>query len=90
MEKPSLFTPDNNPEKNIWYHIDAEEMGNKHGLAFKNWYIYAPTNNDIDKLSDLVIAHIPNNHLQYAFIWFSLAIILASITFIYIRQITRR
>jgi len=62
--KPNWFTPDNRPATNDWYWIDIKAMAAAQGLAG-----LAPFYIDVD----MAPAPLPNDHLQYAITWFSLA-----------------
>lgn len=81
----SKFTPDNDPAKNSWYWIDIP--GLKQALALGD---VAPVIVEVQDMRDgsnpagvPAALDIPNDHLQYAFFWFSMAFILLLIWFIY-------
>ncbi|CAN5215115.1 SURF1 family protein [soil metagenome] len=85
------FTPDNNAGDNVWYWWDVPAMldmsgvppGSRaapfilHELPRGDASLPQPTPPD---------ASLPNNHLQYAITWLSLALILAIMTGLFIRQ----
>lgn len=89
------FTPDNDPESNIWYWWDVPAM-----LAFAHI-------DDGVRVAPFVLHQLPgddkglprpvavdsgltNNHLQYALTWFSLALILIVMSGLLIRQTLRQ
>lgn len=64
--EPGLFTPNNNPPANAWYIVNSAAMAEAAGLdpgkALPQYL----------KRSDWTPS-LPNDHLQYAITWFSLA-----------------
>lgn len=79
------FMPDNNPEKNVWLYRELKLMA-----AHLNLEV-APVFVELDK-SDIpgglpiggqTRVSLPNNHIQYAFTWFGLAIAMLVIFVIY-------
>ena len=89
-EKPSFFLPDNRPDLNLWFWVDLPAMARRDGLADAlPFYI------DADKTPNaggwpkggVTRLDLPNDHLQYAITWFSLAIALAVIYVLYHRRI---
>jgi surfeit locus 1 family protein len=81
QEKPGYFTPDNDAVRNIWFWADVPGMARhvKRGLA-----PYMLMRTDRGEGSEYPVPrdpsprkHIP--HLQYAFTWYSLLLILAVI-----------
>ncbi len=62
--RPGWFTPDNRPEAGDWYWIDLPAIAAVAGLGE-----IAPFYLDLNKTP----APLPNDHLQYAITWFSLA-----------------
>lgn len=75
--KPSWFTPDNRPDRGFWFWLDLPAMAAADGLAeAAPFYIEAdatPNPGGWPKGSATVPA-LPNDHLQYAITWFSLAL----------------
>lgn len=77
--KPGWFIPDNDPRRHRWFWIDLPQMAAADGLAR-----VAPYYVDADATPNpggwpqggLTVVRLPNNHLQYAIIWFSLAVVL--------------
>ena len=82
------FVPDNLAVKNQWYFIDLAEISHHTGYELTDYYIMA---NDYDDIDQLPIGgrwqiNLPNNHLEYAITWYSLAFILLVIFIIYHRK----
>ncbi len=74
----SDFIPDNNIEKNQWYFIDLDVMGKVASIDFAPFYIMASSDLGAAELpigGQWKVA-LPNNHLEYALTWYSLALIL--------------
>ena len=66
------FTPDPNFMRNIWFSRDLEKMAS---FLESQPILVVATENRLDpsiKMQDPTI-HIPNNHLQYAITWFTMA-----------------
>jgi surfeit locus 1 family protein len=88
------FTPDNDPEANIWYWWDIPAM-----LAFAHIAADArvapfvlhllPDNGRGLPRPVAVDASLTNNHLQYALTWFALAFLLIVMSGLLIRQTLR-
>ena len=72
-----LFSPDNRPDKNVWFFEDFPAMSAYTGLAFTPIMVEAvgkAEKNVYPAPSDGII-FLRNDHLIYAITWFSLAII---------------
>ncbi|HEX3952785.1 MAG TPA: SURF1 family protein [Stellaceae bacterium] len=75
--KPGWFIPENRPGDNEWFWIDLPTMGVADGLAN-----VAPFYVDADATPNpggwpkggTALPELPNDHLQYAITWFSLAV----------------
>jgi surfeit locus 1 family protein len=92
-----LFTPDNDPARDNWYWWDIPAM-----LAFAKidpssrvapFILHMlPTTGEADAVPKPTppVLNLTNNHLQYALTWFALAIVLAAVTFAYVRGEQRR
>jgi surfeit locus 1 family protein len=87
--KPNWFLPDNRPDLNYWFWIDIPAMSAADGLdRVAPFYIDAdatPNPGGWPKGGVTRLA-LPNNHLQYAITWFSLAVALIVIYVLYIRR----
>jgi len=77
--KPAWFLPDNRPDLNYWFWVDLPAMSAADGLdRVAPFYIDAdetpnPSGWPKGGVTRLVL---PNDHLQYAITWFSLAVAL--------------
>ncbi len=75
--KPNWFVPDNRPDRNDWFWADLAAMAAADGLAdVAPFYIEAnatPNPGGWPKGGVTPLA-LPNDHLQYAITWFSLAV----------------
>ena len=78
QQKINYFTPNNNVIKNEWYYININEVSNFLSLPLLNFYI-VEENNIKEKypVGSQYNINIPNDHLQYAITWFSLALALS-------------
>ena len=87
--KPTFFLPDNRPDLNLWFWVDLPAMAKADGLPdVLPFYIDAdatPNPGGWPK-GGVTRLELPNNHLQYAITWFSLAIALIVIYVIYHRR----
>jgi surfeit locus 1 family protein len=87
--KPSFFLPDNRPDLNLWFWVDLPAMAQAAGVADPLPYYL-----DADSTSNpggwpkggITRLDLPNDHLQYAITWFSLAIALIVIYVLYHRR----
>lgn len=80
--KPGLFTPDNRPDQNLWYWADLPAMGGHAGLSSMAPLLIeaGPAGNPGGlPIGGQTFINLPNNHLQYAITWYSLAAVLAVI-----------
>jgi len=85
---PGLFAPANRPERGEWYWVDVAAMARAAGVTALPILIEA---GDAGNPGGLPIGgqtrvDIPNNHLQYALTWYSLAVILTVIAFLFWRR----
>jgi surfeit locus 1 family protein len=77
---PSLFTPDNRPDQNLWYWADLPAMAAHAGLAAAPPLLIeaGPAANPGGlPIGGQTHVNLPNNHLQYAITWYALALVLA-------------
>jgi len=82
------FTPENNPATGDWYWADINAMAYKAGLknvapVFVN---IAKRKTGVYPAGGKVTVNIHNNHLFYAFFWFSMAAILQIVFFLSSRK----
>jgi surfeit locus 1 family protein len=87
--KPAWFLPDNRPDLNYWFWVDLPAMS-----AADRLDRVAPFYIDADATPNpggwprggVTRVALPNDHLQYAMTWFSLAVALMVIYFLYHRR----
>ena len=88
--RPNWFLPDNRPDINYWFWVDLPAMAAADKLAnVAPFYIdadAAPNPGGWPK-GGVTRLELPNNHLQYAITWFSLAV---AMLVIYVRSQRRR
>ena len=78
QQKINYFTPKNNLLGNEWYYINLDEISTYFNISLNDFYLIEENNlNDKYPLGSQFIINIPNDHLQYAITWFSLAIVLS-------------
>jgi len=77
LPRKSYWTPQNDPQKNDWYWPDVNAMAAAAGLKNVVPVIVTISEKkpDVYPAGGTVELNIPNNHLQYAIFWFSMAII---------------
>jgi surfeit locus 1 family protein len=88
-EKPTFFLPNNRPDLDLWFWVDLPAMTKAAGVGDA-----APFYIDADKTPNpggwpqggVTNLELPNDHLQYAITWFSLAIALVVIYVLYHRK----
>jgi len=81
-DERGLFTPDDEPQHNIWYVRDPAVIG-----PAKHWGSVAPFFIDLETpeppgglpRAGPVELRLPDNHLQYALTWFGLALTLVGV-----------
>jgi surfeit locus 1 family protein len=88
-EKPAWFLPDNRPDLNYWFWVDLPAMSAADRLdRVAPFFIdadAAPTPGGWPKGGVTRLA-LPNDHLQYAITWFSLAVALIVIYVLFHRR----
>jgi surfeit locus 1 family protein len=79
------FTPDNVPDRNIWFYVDVPRMrqmaGGKPDPVLDTFFLEADTTPNPGGLpiGGQTQLDIPNDHLQYAVTWFLLALALVGV-----------
>ena len=74
----NYFTPQNNIFKNEWYYININEVSEYISVPLLNFYIIEKNNIEEEyPVGSQYNINIPNDHLQYAITWFSLALALS-------------
>jgi len=87
--KPNWFLPDNRPDLNYWFWVDLPAMSAADELdRVAPFYIDADTapNPGGWPKGGVTRLMLPNNHLQYAITWFSLAVALIVIYVLFHRR----
>jgi surfeit locus 1 family protein len=87
--KPSWFLPDNQPEQNFWFWIDLPAMAAADRLQdVAPFYIAADATPNPGgwPRGQGTTEPLPNDHLQYAITWFSLAVIAVVIYLLSLRR----
>ena len=83
-EQRNIYVHDNQPNKNLWFHINLNEIKDHLSMPIENFYILK---RDESKLlprgRDLDSTHLRNNHLGYALTWLFSAISLLAIYIVY-------
>jgi surfeit locus 1 family protein len=80
LSERSPFAATNRPEKNQWYYPDPAEYAAFFKLENVHPYVLFREDEDMKgayPLPSFEKPDIPNNHLQYAFFWFAMAVVLA-------------
>lgn len=75
--KPGWFVPDNRPERDLWFWLDLPAIAAARGLGdVAPFYIEADATANPGgwPKGRAALPALPNNHLQYAITWFSLAV----------------
>jgi len=91
--KPGAFIPDNRPEAAQWYYIDPAAMAASAALerVLPYWIEADATANPGGyPIGGQTLVDLPNNHLQYAITWYSLAAALIAIYLISQRRRSRQ
>ncbi len=76
------FTPDNDPAKDIWYTPDTEAIANAKDIKSLHNILFTLQGGETEGNYPIPVEarpDMPNNHLQYAFFWFALAVSLGII-----------
>ena len=88
-QKKGYFVPENEPENGFWFTIVPQEINKHLNISAENEFYIDELNID-EKLKLPMPANgnvqIPNNHLQYAVTWYSLALGLLIVYFAWHRQ----
>ena len=77
QQKINYFTPKNNLITNEWYYINLDEIGKFLNIPLMDFYLIEEDNpKERYPVGSQYNLKVPNDHLQYAITWFSLAIAL--------------
>jgi len=74
--KPGLFTPPPDLAKHVFYLRDSAAIAEAAGITLKSRLILEATKRQGDPEPLTTELNVPDNHLNYALTWFSLAIVL--------------
>lgn len=91
-QKKSWLVPDNEPRNNVWFYVDVPAMAKWAAVEHARPYFIeaGPAANPGGlPIGGQSRTELPNNHLQYAITWYSFAISLAVIYFLYHRNLAR-
>eukprot|EP01113_Clastostelium_recurvatum_P046876 TRINITY_DN8278_c0_g1_i2.p1 TRINITY_DN8278_c0_g1~~TRINITY_DN8278_c0_g1_i2.p1 ORF type:complete len:290 (-),score=62.99 TRINITY_DN8278_c0_g1_i2:34-903(-) len=92
QERPNTFTPDNQPEKNVWYWIDGPAMAKHTGGRAVPVLLNAITDSSLPPKSKIVPLEVDiekqffNNHMTYVATWYSLSALLTGFTWYLVRS----
>jgi surfeit locus 1 family protein len=89
---PGWFTPDNRPAENFWFSVDVAAMARVAGIGKAFGYILEADdtpNPGLFPIGGVTRFDIPNDHLQYAITWYSMAVIGLVIYLLYHRRRAR-
>lgn len=88
-EERNLFTPDDDPAKNLWFARDPQAIARAHGLeGAAPFYVEAdasPNPGGWPKGGQTRL-ELPNNHLQYAVTWYGIALTLVGVFIAFARR----
>lgn len=86
-----LFSPDNDPARNLWYWRDLSGMASHvrallPGTRIAPFFVEAERTGPPDQWPHAGVTriHLVNHHLQYALTWFGLALALLGVYFFYL------
>ncbi len=83
------FTPDNEPDKNVWFYVDIQAMAAHAGLEMvRGFYLEAgpePNPGGLPIGGEFRV-EVRNEHLGYALIWYALALALLVIYVLYLKR----
>lgn len=90
LEKQGALLPSNNLKSNVWLTLDKDDVikhiGQQYANKISNFYLLQTNASQVDStitpLQTNVIDKVQNNHLQYALVWFCLAIIVSVMYYI--------
>lgn len=89
-DEKDAWTPDPDYEHNVWYVRDVDDMSAQ--LATERFMLITRETSEADPPvtpAPVNTAGVPNNHLQYAITWFSLALVWIGMTLYWILRIRR-
>lgn len=89
-ERPGMFTPDNDPERNTWFWRDLDAMAS--GIGGPETGPVAPFFLEMERAAvpggyprgGITRLDLPNRHREYAWTWFGLAATLLAVYFFFL------
>ena len=84
-KKPNIFKPENDTKKNIWFSINLKQVKEVTGKNFSNYVLYLEDKKINIPQPKKITIDLPNNHLKYAFTWYSISISIFAY-FLYFRK----
>ena len=89
FREPGYFVPDNEPARDLWYAMNADEMAAAMGMAevAPVYLSVAPADTEALPRANLPSVNLRNDHLQYAITWFGIA---AGLVVVFVVFHTRR
>lgn len=97
LRKPSGFTPENDVAGNFWHWLDTQAMlreaGVQAGIAAVYLQATAAAGEDAETALPRPLppdVSLRNSHLEYALTWYALALVLAIIALVFLRQNRRK
>jgi surfeit locus 1 family protein len=85
-ETKGIYIHDNQPEKNIWFYINLEEIASFINIPVEPFYILAQNNGEDFPKGREIKPNLYNNHFGYALTWLFSAISLLVIYILYHRK----
>ena len=94
-EKPGSFLPDNDPKQNVFFWRNVADMAKGLSLpadAALPFFVDASPDSSMPggPIGGVTVVDLPNNHLQYAITWFSLAAALFVMLALFTRHLLTR
>ena len=79
VPKDNMFVPQNDPDNESWFRLDLTQISSMKGISeYHDYILYAEEEGqkavDAYPLSAATRLSLNNNHAQYAFFWFALAL----------------
>ena len=86
--KPGWFTPDNRPDENFWFWVDLESLSARAGIPVQRFLVEAGSapNPGGYPIGGQSRVELRNEHLQYAIVWYALAVALGVIYVLFQRR----
>ena len=72
--KPNVFKPENDVKANIWFSINLQQVKEVTGKNFGDYILYLEDKKMSIPKPKKISVDLPNNHLKYAFTWYSISI----------------